>query len=572
MPYNVITHSNGDEKMMRRKIPVTATILATLLMTLLTTACQKSSGGGPCDGITCGGHGQCEAVANAAQCACDSGYEPDGLLCVDPNNTAPTTDQIVQYGIAWTFDEQVPYGRFANGDYWVLGPVTIVRMLPDAAGGHHGWEVNPDDNSAQAFDERIGDYVAARMPELPYTAQPGQSIVKSISLEPLGDTECRPCLQTAAVLTVLGTPPPDQGTTVFRPPYFGPDKPLYSVNDLDTTLLPTLDATGDPPALADLSEWFRRVQLDHKVNWTGRPLHPVDNLPDYGSSIAVRNADGALGLMLADDPADKWEPLVHYVQYGIDLYHMLLGGVSWPPNGGHSEGRRLPLTFAATVLGHGDMQAAVSAGATNLFGESGGVYWSEDASQVLFGQTWNSEDDYWTNLVFDTGSRTTPDPYGYIDGGYRPGGSYQFCCTAKPWKSTVTALHLMPSLQPVWNHTPSLDYVERWVTFGAWTQPDPCAPAWGDCVGGDNAGAACTSANEPDVCTGEEGFCDTKVSWDSDYGVTYGPDGSGGCILDTDPTDGIGRFPLLHGTSTDDGHYGSAFADALWSVYVAPTL
>lgn len=548
------------------------TIAMTLLTALATTACEKSAGGGPCDGITCSGHGRCVASDGVAQCECDAGYEPDGLLCVDPTSQTPTTDQIVQYGIAWTFDEQVPFGRFANGDFWVLGPVTLVRIGPDATGGHHGWEVNPDDTSAQAFDRRITDYVATRMPELPYMAQPGQSIVKSISLAPLSDADCRPCLQTAAVLTVLDAPPPDGGSTVFRPPYFGPDKPLYSVNDMDTSLLPTLDATGDPPALTELTEQFRRVQLDHKVNWTGRSMHPVDNLPDYGASIASRNAVGALGLMLTDDPADKYEPLVHYVQYGIDLYHMLLGGVSWPPNGGHSEGRRLPLTFAATVLGHADMQAAVSGAATNLFGETGGVYWSEDASTVLFGQTWNSEDNYWTNLVFDTGSRTTPDPYGYIDGGHRPGGSYQFCCTAKPWKSTVTALHLMPELQPVWNHALSLDYVQRWVTFGAWTQPDPCAPPRGECAGGDNAGAACTSANEPDVCTGDDGHCDTTVSWDSDYGVTYGPDGSGGCIQDTDPSDGTGRFPLLHGVSTDGGHYGSGFADALWSAYVTPTL
>ena len=301
-------------------------------------------------------------------------------------------------------------------------------------------------------------------------------------------------------------------------------------------------------------------------------MHPVDNLPDYGASIASRNAEGALGLMLNDDPTAKWEPLVHYVQYGIDLYHMLLGGVSWPPNGGHSEGRRLPLTFAATVLGHPEMQAAVSGAATNLFGETGGIYFSEDASTVLFGQTWNSEDNYWTNLVFDTGSRTTPDPYGYIDGGHMPGGSYQFCCTALPWKSTIAALHLMPELRTVWNHQLSLDYVERWVTFGAWTQPDPCAPPWGVCAGGDNAGADCTSASAPDVCTGDEAHCDTTGSWDSDYGVTYGPDGAGGCILDNDPSDGIGRFPLRHGVSTNDGHYGSGFANALWSAYIAPDL
>ena len=35
-----------------------------------------------------------------------------------------------------------------------------------------------------------------------------------LTLAPLDDGECRPCLQSAAVLTVLAEPPPDQGATV----------------------------------------------------------------------------------------------------------------------------------------------------------------------------------------------------------------------------------------------------------------------------------------------------------------------------------------------------------------------
>ncbi len=70
------------------------------------------------------------------------------------------------------------------------------------------------------------------------------------------------------------------------------------------------------------------------------------------------------------------------------------------------------------------------------------------------------------------------------------------------------------------------------------------------------------------MCTGEDAYCDATVGWDELYGVMYGPDGSGGCILDTDESDGTGRFPLLHGASTNDGHYGSRFADELWEAYV----
>jgi hypothetical protein len=196
------------------------------------------------------------------------------------------------------------------------------------------------------------------------------------------------------------------------------------------------------------------------------------------------------------------------------------------------------------------------------------MYVSENGGAVLYGQHENTEEGYWTNLVFDTGSRTIKDPYGWIDGGHRPGGSYQFCCTAMPWKASATALRLLPDLIPIWSHDPFLAYVDRWVESGAWTQPDPCAPPTGVCAGGDNAGSGCTSASEPEVCTGEGAYCDLTANWESDYGVAYGPDGEGGCILDEDPSDGTGRFPLLHGANVDGGHYGSSFVDGLWEAHV----
>jgi len=116
----------------------------------------------------------------------------------------------------------------------------------------------------------------------------------------------------------------------------------------------------------------------------------------------------------------------------------------------------------------------------------------------------------------------------------------------------------MPAMQEVWHPQALIDYVDRWVGFGAWTQPDPCAPADGVCVGGSNNGQACNHAYDcPD------GQCD---AWDN-YGITFGPDGSGGCILDTDPSDGIGRFPERHGIYADEGHRRSQFQAAMWDAY-----
>ena len=37
---------------------------------------------------------------------------------------------ITQYGITWTFDKPHTVGKFVTGDYWVLGPVTVVSVSP----------------------------------------------------------------------------------------------------------------------------------------------------------------------------------------------------------------------------------------------------------------------------------------------------------------------------------------------------------------------------------------------------------------------------------------------------------
>jgi hypothetical protein len=125
---------------------------------------------------------------------------------------------------------------------------------------------------------------------------------------------------------------------------------------------------------------------------------------------------------------------------------------------------------------------------------------------------------YWNRLCRDRGSKTARDPYGHIDGGMMPGGSYQLCCNSGTWKATGLSLHLMPALREVWSYEPFLDYLDRWVHFGAWTQPDPYAL---DC---DQPGAK-----------------------------------------DTDPSDGIGRFPKQHGANADEGGWDSRFADAMWA-------
>ena len=51
----------------------------------------------------------------------------------------PLLTQITHHGITWTFAEPTRVGRFVNGDYYVVGEVTIINVqpLPTQTNGRH---------------------------------------------------------------------------------------------------------------------------------------------------------------------------------------------------------------------------------------------------------------------------------------------------------------------------------------------------------------------------------------------------------------------------------------------------
>jgi hypothetical protein len=292
-------------------------------------------------------------------------------------------------------------------------------------------------------------------------------------------------------------------------------------------LLPSLAPPKSGPPIQPLSalaDRFKRVQLDHVLpTWLGDDMHPADNMPHYGASIARDTGDAALRLMLNDPLKTKLPALIAYVQYGIDTYYTLLGGMKWRGDGGHDSGRKLPIAFAAIILDDPAMKSAVSeSAAMKKYAEDAQVYFSPSANggsgQVLWGAKC-TETQYWAKIVTKKGRRDCRDPYGYLDGGSAEiGAAYQFCCTSKAWKGTALALHLMPALAVAWNNPYFLPYVDRWVNFGVWAQPDPCKLA------------------SP---------------------LTF----NGRCLP------GSGRFPSKHGADKDSGGYGSPFADSMWLTY-----
>jgi hypothetical protein len=438
--------------------------------------------------------------------------------------------------ITYQFDKTYPCGMFANSDWWVSPNsgdtgVIVTGISPASSGGKNGWESNPSNKNKLAYDSRLAGYDASLMPTLPYTATGDKSIVKTISV-PAGDSGCSggadPCLAAASVLTVLSTQPPNQGSNIFRPAYYGSTKRLFTTDQLDTSKLPSLDPVANAPTLAQVTTRFQHVQLDDQENYTSRNLHPQTSFfnmktpsvfSDYGSDLTNDNTEAALRLMLNDSVSAKMPALINYVQAGIDWYGIKKGGMNWYASGGHQQGRKLPIAFAAVLLNDTDMKAVVHDASYDSFSEDGHTYWSSVANNgkgmALFGAASCSSGDYEYNQTTGGGSRDCRDPTGQIDGGQVPGDWYQYCCTAKNYEYISLAVRLMPDVRTVWNYEPFHQYVDRWMDFGTWSSPDPSNRTTGTSM---NTGARVLASS-------------------------------------------------LHGTNKGGGTYNSTFGDSMWGAY-----
>src|SRR5690606_6636992 len=62
---------------------------------------------------------------------------------------------VSRHGVTWVFDKDYPTGQYANGDPWVVGPVTITSITPAPTNGRNGTVINPSLGTSQGFDDRV---------------------------------------------------------------------------------------------------------------------------------------------------------------------------------------------------------------------------------------------------------------------------------------------------------------------------------------------------------------------------------------------------------------------------------
>ena len=426
--------------------------------------------------------------------------QPRGLRLVP---SVGNTTQISQHGITWYFDGPVEFGRFVNGDYWVLGPVTITGIDPptrrnEAGRIIDGSMINPRAGVGRQGFDNTRSYDSALNVEwglstAPLSLSPGTTLVSAIS----DPARTRPYLRTAAILTVLRSAP---ARDAFRPGYSDPSKRLFRAADLDTQLLLSLNAVSSAPTLATVERMFERPWLDWIPDWDGRDLHPRDNMPDYGREIARNVGVGALMLHLDFPLAEKETLLYRYVQLGIDLYSIVANGghQTWLPNGGHASGRKWPILFAGIMLGDEGMMAVGQRSGQYLY-SGGNQPGSPPSDYIFFGedaQTFYIGDKYpeMVGMTLNPDNRDSEvheyqeSDRGFPEWGIRyathPNRSNKFfgtvyrTVTAVTWDGFTLAARLMGA-EALWNHPPLFDYVERYITIvsgGAYTPPGEASP------------------------------------------------------------------------------------------------
>jgi hypothetical protein len=396
--------------------------------------------------------------------------------------TAKAATSVSQFGITWTFSEDKTTGQFANGDWWVVGPVTITQITPADANGSdstdmHGTMINPSVGIQNGWDSRIKfasapngyDPALNIAKRLPYTVPANTSVcsVKSYETYATGDN---PQMETMAVLTVLPSAP---AAGSFRPPFMGTNKAVeWNESQLNYSALGSLPVVANTPALATVASYFERPWVEKEDGWLGRYFHPGLNHPfqnrgtvgTYGREMAHTAADGLLSLQLNYTNAQKRLLLVRMVQAGIDIYGTARIGGYWSDGGGHNPGRKMVLLLAGKVLNSQKILDYGNAAKHRIFQEDMQTFYvtAADVARVHIPVNNAPVQDY---VAADIG---LPE-WGFNHSDQPQYDNKLWTALYREVVGPCTLGHILTArimgLQSAWNNSAAFDYWDRWYSL-----------------------------------------------------------------------------------------------------------
>jgi hypothetical protein len=385
----------------------------------------------------------------------------------------PLMSQVTQHGITWGFSRPQRVGQFVNGDYYVVGEVTITNIspLPTTTNGLHGSMLNIRPNAQRSgFDSRLssGRYDAKLRAYPPITLTPGNKLVSSRSA---GSTNLAAVMRpndrsvspvaSVSILTCVAAPlPPD----AFRPSYAQGSTNIYLSRNLRRGLLPSLASVQHVPPLSEFEGYLRRPWVDSVFfNFDV----PSEYMASYGRENGYVMSFAGLLLTLNFTPPQKEPLLVYLVQYGIDLYGLIEQGHSgWQAHGGHGSGRKFPILLAGMLLDQDKMKSPRAS-----FGEDmQTIYVQEILPAGTYTQSWHTLPEtvvYGGHLGLQGESTEAGwGPYEHLPPtAWKStlGESYRRCCTSACWVGQALAARLIPGMQTAWNHPQFFQYVDRWM-------------------------------------------------------------------------------------------------------------
>ena len=292
------------------------------------------------------------------------------LQVVPVDNSANFRSSITQHEITWTFDKNYTTGQYANGDWWVVGPVTITNITPSSTvtgSGRtiNGTMINPTaaHYPAQGLDSKMGKGAGLGWDAALNVGRPGGSDLSVINplVVAVGSSVCssvghpndleRPTLTDFAVLTVVISPP---AAGSFRPPYCGTDKTHHwNTSQLNYEVMQNLPPVKGATTPSALVNQFDRTWVEISTSQPGYTgFRASNNQPHYGRDMDNQLGNALLHLHLNFSKAEKEPLFIRLVQYGLDIYGAAASNPSiyWDDEAGIVNGQKAPLVLAALAL------------------------------------------------------------------------------------------------------------------------------------------------------------------------------------------------------------------------------
>jgi len=261
-------------------------------------------------------------------------------------NGVTVPEAVVQHDVAFQFASPRPAGQYANGDWWVLGPVSIASISPestthDGTDGNgnpytgrvaHGAMLNPGNrsfatggltannttNTVQSFDT-LADGVSGMTYNATHNIDPGAtgspaevttgSVVKFVSKLTGLPVNDRPAGLDMVVLTVVDSIPE---TDAIRPGVSRASKAsLIRSSQFDLSVFQNLAPTASAPTYEQALDWVDRyieAAYPDSINNTG--AKGINNHPEYGRDIGNNLHRAMLCLHLSSFTADQKRALL----------------------------------------------------------------------------------------------------------------------------------------------------------------------------------------------------------------------------------------------------------------------